>query len=127
MVAREFLTQPFRNVLPGFVEDCTDSGAGLDQSVFRELDGFAIGLFGFNHEQHHIHETGDAGGGAGLADRRQIEDDVIEITRLELGEQAGKTPGQDTGQVPGARIFVDDIQVFLDQGVLLVSFSSTRS
>ena len=67
---------------------------GLREHGAGAFDQFAVGLFRFDHHHNHVHEAGEARRDAELVHRGHVEDDIVEVARFELGDQAGETLGQ---------------------------------
>ena len=79
--------QALGHIVLGLVQHGTDMRFGLGQQGRGTLDQVPVCLLGLDHEQDHVHETGQAWCNANLADRRHVENDVVKITGLQLRHQ----------------------------------------
>src|SRR5260370_34358010 len=82
LIGLNFQFELFRRVGTNFVQNERNIVSFGDKPFARALDGDPAALFGFDHEQHLIHGTSHSRGEASLLDRRPLEHDAVEITRL---------------------------------------------
>ena len=111
-----------RDVIPGLVEHGADGGLGFAQQFRDAFDNILIGLFGFDDQQHHVHEAGKPGGGAGLVDGRHVENNVVVFAGLELGHQRRKLLGQVGRQQVAVGLLGGGIEIGFDQRALFLGF-----
>src|SRR5260370_12587484 len=79
-----FQFELFRRVGTNFIQNERNIVSFGDKPFARALDGVPAVLFGFDDEQHLIHERSHSPGGTSLLERRHIENDVVEITRFKV-------------------------------------------
>ena len=76
--------EPLRDIRARLIKDHRDVIPGSNQCFVSSPDCIAVTLLAFDHEENFVHEARHAESRARLAQWRHVEDDVIEITRLQV-------------------------------------------
>ena len=82
-----FVVERFRDIGSSLVEDNRYIVPLIHEFGVSSLDQIPVTFLRFNHEQKFIHEGGHSPRLAGGGERRHVEDDIIEIARLEVGHE----------------------------------------
>src|ERR1700678_1456218 len=78
------LVDPFGCVAAGLVKNDQYIGLAADELVVISLYSIALGVLGLDNEDDVVHVSGHRRGGTGLAERRHVEEDIVEIALFDV-------------------------------------------
>src|SRR5438105_15636812 len=82
------LVEPVRKVRAYFVQYDRDVRSRADQLTVSTPDKLAIVSLRLHNKQHFIHQCCQTDSWTGLIQRRHVEDEIIEVTTLEVSHKS---------------------------------------